>query len=501
MSDPQLEPDQLPALISEMGYQNLLEHVDEVRELVDGLLASYGAVDAFGASMPEVRYPRGEVTTPDPAQNPHNAWIQRVRIEGAAEGPLRGRTIAVKDNIQVAGVPMTSGSDMLAGFVPEVDAEVVTRVLDAGATVTGIATCEYFCFSGNSFSSANGPVHHPLRRGWSPGGSSSGSAVLVRDGSVDMAFGADQAGSIRMPASWTGIVGLKPSWGLVPYTGAAPIAPYFDHVGPMTSTVADNALLLSVIAGPDGIDHRQGGAVVGDYLGQLDRGAAGLRVGVLTEGFARSDSDPQVDAVVRAATADLEKLGAQVVEVSVPEHLVGPALWTPVALDGVHNVMIGGSGWGTLREDVFPVGLMQQLWKARSRAHELPPHFQVLGLAGASAARTRGAAGYAAAVNAIRGLRAAYDAALAEVDVLVMPTTPMAAQPILAPGASIGEQMAAAIQNVGNTCPFDVSHHPALSVPCGQADGLPVGMMIVGRHFDEATVYRLAQAYEARDLA
>ena len=157
----------------------------------------------------------------------------------------------------LAGVPMMNGAATLEGYVPDIDATVVQRMLDAGATIVGKAHCEFFCMSGGSHTGATGPVHNPHKMGYSAGGSSSGSAVLVALGEVDMAIGGDQGGSIRMPASFSGIYGMKPTHGLVPYTGIMPIEIYVDHTGPMTASVADNALLLEVIAGPDGYDPRQ----------------------------------------------------------------------------------------------------------------------------------------------------------------------------------------------------------------------------------------------------
>ena len=157
----------------------------------------------------------------------------------------------------LAGVPMMNGAATLEGYVPDIDATVVQRILDAGGTIVGKAHCEYFCLSGGSHTNATGPVHNPHKMGYSAGGSSSGSAVLVALGEVDMALGGDQGGSIRMPSSFSGTYGMKPTHGLVPYTGIMPIEIYVDHTGPMTATVADNALLLEVLAGADGYDPRQ----------------------------------------------------------------------------------------------------------------------------------------------------------------------------------------------------------------------------------------------------
>jgi amidase len=192
---------------------------------------------------------------PAPHGNPHNAWY----VKGAAGGALAGKRVAVKDSIMVAGLPITNGASLLEGYSPKVDATVVTCVLDAGAKIVGKTHCEYFYLSGGSHTGAQGPVHNPHRRGFSAGGSSSGSAVVLVTGEADYALGAEQEGSIRMPASFWGTVGMQPTYGLVPYTGIAPIAGFIDHVGPMTMSVRDSALLLEVIAGRDDYDPRQRG--------------------------------------------------------------------------------------------------------------------------------------------------------------------------------------------------------------------------------------------------
>ena len=178
-------------------------------------------------------------------------------IQEATDGPLAGRTVAIKDNIMVAGVPMMNGSETLEGFVPTRDATVVTRLLAAGATITGKAVCEDLCFSGGSHTSRTGPVRNPWDPTRSAGGSSSGSAALVAAGAVDLAVGGDQGGSVRIPSAYSGTVGHKPTHGLVPYTGAFPIELTLDHLGPITRTVADAALMLGVLAGADGLDPRQ----------------------------------------------------------------------------------------------------------------------------------------------------------------------------------------------------------------------------------------------------
>ena len=288
----------------------------------------------------------------------------------------------------------------------------MTRVLDAGAEIVGKTACEYFCLSGGSHTNAHGPTHNPHRHGWSAGGSSSGSAVAVATGEADMALGADQAGSIRMPASFSGVVGLKPTYSLVPYTGIAPIETVIDHVGPMTSTVEDNARLLQVIAGSDGVDPRQRDVRVGDYTADLDAGVRGLRIGVLREGFGQPGGEPDVDAQVRQAATVLEKLGATVEEVSVPLHLLGPALWTPIAIEGLTETVLRNQGFGISRDDYYPVDMMEHLLRRRGDVDVLPPNVKLFTLLGATSTRSLGRTYYGKAVNRVRTLRAAYDAAL-----------------------------------------------------------------------------------------
>src|SRR3989454_7535260 len=220
--------------------------------LMAGSFAAYDAVDAMPDHVPQVTYPRTPGYRPEGAENRFNAWYVKTTVKGAPGGKLGGKTVVLKDNVCLAGVPMMNGASTLEGYVPDVDATIVTRILDAGGTIVGKAHCEYFCFSGGSHTCAAGPVQNPRKLGYSAGGSSSGSAVLVAAGEVDMAIGGDQGGAIRIPSSYCGIYGMKPTHGLVPYTGIMPIEVTLDHTGPMTATVTDNPLLLEGLAGAGG---------------------------------------------------------------------------------------------------------------------------------------------------------------------------------------------------------------------------------------------------------
>jgi amidase len=488
--------DQLREAAREMGLSLTDADVASFIGLMQPSIDGYNAVDAMPDNLPPVTYPRTPGRRPAAEENKHNAWYVKSTVQGAANGKLKGRTVALKDNIMLAGVPMMNGASTLEGYMPEIDATVVTRLLDAGATILGKAHCEYFCLSGGSHTCAAGPVHNPHKMGYSAGGSSSGSGVLVSLGEVDMALGGDQGGSIRMPASFCGIVGMKPTHGLVPYTGIMPIEIYVDHTGPMTRTVADNALMLEVLAGPDGYDPRQYNLRTHAYTEALRMPIKGLKIGVVKEGFGHPNSEADVDEKVRAAAARFTKLGASVREVSIPMHLAGGALWLPIGVEGLTQTMMWGDGYGVSRPDLYVTSLMDVHRGWRQRANELSETTKLFTLLGTYIRKQHGGRYYGKAMNICRQLTAAYDAALADCDLLMMPTTPMKAQPMPGPGASREEYVQRALEMIANTAPFDISHHPAMAVPCGMSDGLPVSLMLVGKHFDEPTIYRAAHAFE-----
>jgi amidase len=472
------------------------EDVASFLALMEGSIAAYDAVDAMPDYVPAVKYPRTPGYRPEGAENRFNAWYVKTTVKGAPAGKLAGKTVALKDNICLAGVPMMNGASTLEGYVPDLDATVVSRILDAGGTIVGKVHCEYFCFSGGSHTGAAGPVHNPRRMGYSAGGSSSGSAAVVAAGEVDMALGGDQGGSIRIPASFCGIYGMKPTHGLVPYTGIMPIELTLDHTGPMTASVADNALLLEVIAGSDGLDPRQYAPPTAEYTKALGQGVNGLRIGVVTEGFGLPNSERDVDDTVRRAAELFVKLGARVEEVSIPLHLAGPAIWTPIALEGATELMMKGNGMGTNWRGLFVTSLLDAHSAWRHRADELSDTLKLSMLLGHYFTKHYRGHFYAKAQNLSRKLRAAYDARLGEVDLLLMPTLPLKATPLPPASAPRELYIQRAFEMIANTAPFDATGHPAMSLPCGLADGLPVGMMLIGKHYDEATLYRAAHAFE-----
>jgi amidase len=471
--------------------------LNEFIAAMSGSLDAYDLVDGLPDELPPVRHARSAAYHPTAQENPLNAWAVKSRIVGAPNGKLSGKTVAIKDNIAVAHLPMINGSSVLNGYVPDIDATVVARLLDAGATILGKSHCEYYCMSGGSHTGAHGPVRNPHNPDHSAGGSSSGNAALLAAGEIDLAVGGDQGGSIRTPGAYCGVVGLKPTFGLVPYTGAMPIELTIDHLGPMSRTVADNALMLEVLAGPDGLDPRQ--SALGEsrpYTEALHKSVSGLRVGVVREGFGLHNSEADVDASVRSSAELFARLGAVVEDVSIPMHTIGKSIWTVLATEGATNQMMKGNGFGFNWKGLYLTSLIEALSAWRQRADALADTVKFTMLLGEYTIRTGHGRHYAKAQNLSRKLAAAYDEALARYDLLLMPTTPLKAPPLPPADAPRSLVFQRAWENMHNTFPFDLTGHPCLQVPCGMSSGLPIGMMLVGKHFDEMTLYRAAHAFE-----
>ncbi|WP_128376531.1 amidase [Streptomyces cavernae] len=475
----------------------IAEHdLDFYHAATSGLLGSWSVVDELYEREVAPKAPERDWS--EPADNPLGAWYVKTDLRTTESGPLAGRRVAIKDNIAVAGVPMMNGSETVRGFVPKTDATVVTRLLDAGATIAGKSVCEDLCFSGASHTAKTGPIRNPWDTKRTAGGSSSGSAALVAAGEVDLALGGDQGGSIRIPSAFCGVVGHKPTFGLVPYTGGFPIEQTIDHLGPIAPTVADAAAMLTVIAGADGLDPRQPTGVTGaDYvaaLGELDRG---LRIGVVTEGFDQANSDPGVNAVVRAAIERLTAADHLAEDVSIPWHKHGAAIWDVISVEGATWQMVDGNAYGLNWKGAYDPDLMAfygERWRQNPAAFS--ETVKLVALGGTYALRHGYGASYGKARNLESVLAAAYDKVLDQYDVIVMPTLPITASLIPAADASAEEIVTRALDMVANTAPFDVTGHPACTIPAGLSEGLPVGLMVIAKRFSDASVLQAAHAFE-----
>ncbi|CAN8103241.1 unnamed protein product [Discula destructiva] len=348
---------------------------------------------------------------------------------------------------------------------------------------------------------------------------------------IDLAIGGDQGGSIRIPAAYSGIYGLKPTFGLCPYTGIASLHPMMDHCGPMATSVEDVAMFLSVLAGYDGLDHRMSPETplrgqVKDYLGIIkgrinekvgkgewtsDKAGQGLKVGILTEGWQVPTLTDEMAAAVRSAADRFSSLGAQVDEVSIPLHLDGPLIWTAatrskMAEFGTANATPTALGYSLPGLKPPPV---TQRW-LELMSHHNPALVNVVFSSDYLTSKYP-LATTAKAHSHVLQLQAAYDRALEEYDVLITPVTPTVAPPHPPAEYGVMDRIKVAAGNTANTCPFNVTGHPALSIPVGwgrvTSDGeviggkkLPMGMQIIGKRWDEETVLYAASVWEVGGL-
>ena len=499
MPVPPPTPQELQEIARRFNFALTDAEANEYLEHVSATLDAYAALDDLDDGRGSAPAGRDPGAAPDPAQNPVNGWIWRCSIKGAEGGPLSGRTVAIKDNTAVAGLPLGLGSPVMNGYVADEDATVVTRLLAAGAEIVGKTAVPAFCFDGGGFVGGfDPPVLNPADHSRVPGGSSSGSGAVVANGEVDMALGGDQGGSIRLPSSFSGCCGHKPTYGLVPYTGIFPLERTLDHTGPLARNVPDCAAMLEAIAGPDGLDPRQADVPPVAGLTQLRPDLKGVRVGILTEGFGIEDaSEDEVDQAVRETALSLRELGAEVSDCSVPLHRDGPAIWNAIVVQGCADLVIRGEGVATNAGGPYPASVTEFFARARREPGVVfPPTLCLTLLVAEHVTRQSHHDYYVKGRNLAIALRDAYDRALADVDVLVMPTTAMRAFARPPAGAPLGDVFAAALGNLHNTSPFNVSGHPALSVPVPGVSGLPIGLQVVGRHFEDATVLSVGHAVE-----
>jgi amidase len=468
--------------------------LDVVYTVLDGL----GEVSDFAG--PGRTASDGRASTPaDRGSDPLNAVRRWCQVPGRSTGPLAGFRVGVKDSISVAGIPMSCGSHFLRELTPTKDSTVVKRILGAGGSIVATLNMDDFAFSGGGESSAYGPVRNPFSHDHSAAGSSGGSAAALYYDGVDVTLGCDQGGSIRLPAGWCGVLGLKPTHGLVPYTGIAGIDQTFDHVGPLGLRAADLALLLQVIAGPDPDDPRQRhGDVQADYVAAVEDAPDTLhrtRVGLVVEGF--HPSSGTTDEVARAVSGTIDRmrdLGATVEEVSVPAHLKAGSIAFWGFVEGMTALMAGGGNGYHWPGRYWPELAAAISEGFEDRADSLPMGLKAALMLGSHLAPLHGEM-YGQAQNLRPWLRRSYDTALERCDVLVMPTAPhMPFQ--LGDNISLAERVLRGWTVLTHTAPTDMTGHPALNLPAASSGGLPVGVMLIGRHLDEPRLLGIASTYE-----
>jgi aspartyl-tRNA(Asn)/glutamyl-tRNA(Gln) amidotransferase subunit A len=410
---------------------------------------------------------------------------------GEDPGPLAGVPVAVKDNLCTRGVPTTCSSRILEGWRPPYDATVVSRLVGAGAVVIGKTNLDEFAMGSSTENSAFGPTRNPHDLERVPGGSSGGSAAAVAAGFAPLSLGSDTGGSIRQPAALCGVVGVKPTYGAVSRYGLVAFASSLDQVGPFATTVADAALLLDVVGGHDPADSTSLPGVAADLAGVLDRGVAGLRVGIVAE-LSGEGIDPEVAEAVRAAVGVLEAAGASVREVSVPAVTYGLSAYYLIApAEASSNLArYDGVRFG-LRVEGDTTAEMMVNTRTEGFGAEVKRRI-MLGTYALSAGYYDAYYGQAQRVRTLiaRDFARAYE----EVDLLVSPTSPTTAFRL---GDKTADPLSMYLNDVC-TIPSNLAGHPAMSVPFGvDAAGLPIGVQLLAPSLGEATMFRAAAALEA----
>ena len=423
----------------------------------------------------------------------HNAFITEETIESESSGPLDGRTVAVKDNISTAGVRTTCGSETLEEYVPPYDATVVERLREAGATIVGKTNMDEFGMGTTTETSAFGPTENPAAEGRVPGGSSGGSAAAVAAGEADLALGSDTGGSVRCPAAFCGVVGIKPTYGLVSRYGLVAYANSLEQIGPLARTVEDAAELLEVIAGPDPNDATTRSPperAETAYVDAADGDVAGLTVGVPTELLEGADGG--VRAVFEDALDELGAAGATVEEVSLPSVETAVQAYYVIAMSEASSNLarFDGVRYGTAGDD--GAGNWNESFAAAREAGfgEEVKRRVLLGTYALSAGYHDKY--YKQAQDARAWVKQDFEEAFETVDVVASPTMPV---PPFETGESLEDPLQMYLADA-NTVPVNLANLPAISVPAGETDEGPVGVQFAGPAFGEATIVRAGSALE-----
>ena len=453
------------------------------RELTDHHLARIEAVDSSVHAFLEVTADRARADADR---------MDEARAAGEDLPPLAGVPIAIKDNLCTKGIRTTCSSRMLESFVPPYESTVTDRLWRSGAVLIGKTNLDEFAIGGSTETSAFGPTANPWNTGYVPGGSSGGSAAAVAAGECMASLGSDTGGSIRQPASFCGVVGLKPTYGRVSRYGLVAFASSLDQVGPFATTVSDAAELLQAIAGEDPRDSTCLKAPVPNYREALGRSVSGLRIGVVRECFDQEGLDPQVKASVLAAADVLQSLGAELVDVSCPRFNDGIATYYVIAPSeaSANLARYDGVKYGFRAEDASSLSAMT----ARSRAEGFGSEVQRRILIGTYALSAGYVDAYYRKAQQVRTLiRRDFETAFASVDVLLTPTAPSTA---FAAGAHADDPLAMYLADL-LTIPANLAGLPAINVPCGfDSNGLPIGVQLIGNVLEEPLLLQVAHQYE-----
>ena len=417
--------------------------------------------------------------------------IDRMVAEGKTLPALGGVPVGIKDVMSTRGVRTTAGSKILDKYIPPYDGTAVARMEAAGAVVLGKMNCDEFAMGSSNENSAYHPVRNPRDLSRVPGGSSGGSAAAVAADMAVVALGSDTGGSIRQPASFCGVVGLMPTYGRVSRYGLIAFASSLDHIGPLAKTVKDAAIVLRTIAGRDPMDSTSADVAVPDYVGELDKPVRGMKLGVAKQYFSEG-LDDEVRQAVEAAIDKLKALGCDIVPVSLPH--------TPYAIPTYYLIATAEASSNLARYDGVRysrrapgVTTLSEMYR-RSRDEGLGAEVKRRIMLGTYALSAGYYDAYYLKAQKVRTLLTRdFDEAFRKVDAIVTPTSPTAAFRL---GEKANDPLAMYLADI-YTVTADLAGIPGISVPCGESkEKLPIGLQILGKHFAESTILRLAHAYE-----
>jgi aspartyl-tRNA(Asn)/glutamyl-tRNA(Gln) amidotransferase subunit A len=418
--------------------------------------------------------------------------IDKLAGKGDPLPPLAGVPMAIKDAMVTKGVRSTAGSKILENYIPPYDCTAVARLEAAGAIVLGKTNCDEFAMGSSNENSAYGPVRNPRDKSRVPGGSSGGSAAVVAAGTAVASLGSDTGGSIRQPAAFCGVVGMMPTYGRVSRYGLIAFASSLDHIGPLTKTVKDAALVLNQIAGRDPMDSTSAEVPVPDYAKAIEQPVSGLRLGVPREYFAEG-LDPEVREAVEAAITKLQAAGCEIVPISMPHTKYAiPTYYIVATAEASSNLArFDGVRYGyRARDGVKNLSTMYR----RTRDEGFGPEVKRRIMLGTYALSAGYYDAYYLKAQRVRTLLTRdFEEAFTKVDAIVTPTTPT---PAFKLGEKSDDPLAMYLNDI-YTVTADLVGVPGISVPCGYTKAkLPIGLQILGKHFDESTVFRVAHAVE-----
>ncbi|MGC2697810.1 MAG: Asp-tRNA(Asn)/Glu-tRNA(Gln) amidotransferase subunit GatA [Candidatus Angelobacter sp.] len=420
--------------------------------------------------------------------------IDALVSSGAPLPPLAGVPVGIKDVMVTRGVRTTAGSRVLENFIPPYDGTAVARLEAAGAIVLGKMNCDEFAMGSSNENSAYGPVCNPHDKSRVPGGSSGGSAAAVAAGTAVATLGSDTGGSIRQPAAFCGVVGLMPTYGRVSRYGLIAFASSLDHIGPLTRTVKDAAILLRIIAGRDPLDSTSADVPVPNYEDELAKPISGLKIGVPPEYFGEG-LDPEVGSAVEAGIATLRSAGCEIIPISMPH--------TAYAIPTYYVIATAEASANLARYDGVRYGYrakgartLSEMYR-KSRDEGFGPEVKRRIMLGTYALSSGYYDAYYLKAQRVRTLLTRdFQEAFQKVDAIVTPTAPTAAFKI---GEKSDDPLSMYLADI-YTVTADLAGIPGISVPCGKTQsGLPIGLQVLGQHFDESTVLRIASAVEGVD--